>query len=310
MDLRHLRYFLAVAETGHMTRAAEGLGIQQPPLSLQIRALEKELGLVLFHRHPKGVALTDGGRLFQAEAQRVVDDVAAMTARMARVARGEQGVLNVGFTSSAAAHAFTPEALRACRRNYPGISLVITEDHAANITEAVVASRLHCGLIRVPVAQPEGVVFETLLQEPVVVALPADHPLAQAGKGRNPKPLGLAQLRGESLILVRRPGAPGLYGNLMALCEEQGFQPRIAAEVDRMMTNLNLVAAGVGISIVPASMRGMHPHAVAYRALAEGARLNAPLTLVYRASDSSGATANFVALTRKIANRWGREPAQ
>jgi DNA-binding transcriptional LysR family regulator len=101
MDIRHLRYFLAVAEAGHMTRAAERLGIQQPPLSLQIKGLEKELGVALFHRHPKGVALSDAGRLFEMEARRLVDDMAAMEQRMARVARGELGVLNVGFTSSA-----------------------------------------------------------------------------------------------------------------------------------------------------------------------------------------------------------------
>ncbi len=108
MELRHLRYFVAVAEAGHVTRAAARLGIQQPPLSQQIRALEARLGLPLFHRHPKGVALTDGGRLFLAEARRLLDDVAAVEARMARVARGQQGSLCVGFTSSAAAHAFTP----------------------------------------------------------------------------------------------------------------------------------------------------------------------------------------------------------
>lgn len=309
MELRHLRYFLAVAESGHMTRAAQQLGIQQPPLSLQIRALEKHVGMPLFLRHPKGVTLTDGGRLFQAEAQRIVEDMAAMQQRMARVARGEQGVLNVGFTSSAAAHVFTPEALRACARSYPDVRLVLSEADAATITEAVGAARLHCGLIRVPVSQPEGVAFETLLREPVLVALPADHPLAQTPKGRRPKALGLADLRNEKLILVRRPGAPGLYGNLLAMCDELGFRPRIAAEVERMMTNLNLVAAGVGISVVPASMRGLHPQAIVYRPLAESGRLDAPLTLVYRANDCAGPTASFVALTRKIAARMAREKA-
>ena len=127
MELRHLRYFLAVAETGHMTRAAERLGIQQPPLSLQIRALENELGTPLFRRHAKGVALTEAGRVFRTEAQRLVDDMASMQDRMERLARGEHGVLKVGFTSSAAAHAFTPQVLRACRQAYPGIRLGMAE---------------------------------------------------------------------------------------------------------------------------------------------------------------------------------------
>lgn len=299
MELRHLRYFMAVAEAGHMTRAAERLGIQQPPLSLQIKSIENELGMALFHRHPKGVALTDAGRLFEVEARQLLDDMAAMEQRMARVARGELGVLNVGFTSSAAAHAFTPDALRACRRAWPGIALSIREDHAAGITAAVEAGRLHCGLIRVPVSQPEGLTFEMLLREPVLVGLPVDHALAR----RRPDALVLSDLRDEGFILVRQPGAPGLYANLLALCEAQGFRPRIAAEVERMVTSLNLVAAGAGIAVVPASMRGLHPHAVVYLPLADGTALDAPLTLVYRTADATGPAAHFLKIARDTARK-------
>lgn len=300
IELRHLRYFVAVAEAGHMTRAAASLGIQQPPLSLQIKALETQLGLTLFRRHPKGVALTDGGRLFLAEAQRLLADMAAMQERMARVARGEQGRLAVAFTSSAAAHAFTPEALRECRSRYPLITLQLSEDNAAEIIDGVAAGRLHCGFLRVPVSQPPGVTMQTLLTEPAVLALPLDHPLLQ---GNQPRPIALHELRDEGLILVRRPGAPGLYANLLALCEAAGFRPHVVAEVDRMMSNLNLVAAGAGISVVPASMRGAHPHAIVYCPLADGVRLDAPLTLAWRTSDLAGPTATFVALVREIAAR-------
>jgi DNA-binding transcriptional LysR family regulator len=300
MELRHLRYFLAVADAGHMTRAARQLGIQQPPLSLQIKSLEKELGLVLFERHAKGVSLSEAGRLFEAEARRLVDDVAAMQARMARVARGELGVLRMGFTSSAAAHAFTPRVLRACRRAWPGVALSIREDHAAGITEAVADGRLHCGLIRVPVSQPEQLSFEVLLREPVLVALPIDHPLA-AAPGRVDRGLPLNALREQDFILVRQPGAPGLYANLLALCEAAGFRPRIAAEVERMGSSLNLVAAGAGIAVVPASMRGQHPGAVVYRPLARGVPLDAPLTLVYRSAEASGPALQFLKLARDTA---------
>jgi DNA-binding transcriptional LysR family regulator len=306
MELRHLRYFLAVAHAGHMTRAAEALGIQQPPLSQQIKALETELGVVLFQRHPKGVALTEAGRQFQLEAQRLMDGMAAMMQRMARVARGELGQLNIGFTSSAAAHAFTPEALRECRRSQAGVTLSLSEDNAAGITEAVAAQRLHCGLIRVPVARPAGLEFEVLLREPVVVALPRDHALAQRKPGRSAGPVALADLRHDGFILVRRPGAPGLYANLLALCEEQGIQPRIAAEVGRMGTSLNLVAAGAGVSVVPASMQGQHSQAVVYLPLLESARLDAPLTLVYRSADTGGPVAHFLAIARKTAAKLAR----
>lgn len=303
MDIRALRYFAAVAETGHMTRAAEQLGIQQPPLSQQIKALERELGVLLFRRHPRGVALTDAGRLFQAEALRMLQDMDAMKQRMARVASGQSGTLAVGFTSSAAAHRFMPEALRAFRRAYPAVALQLREDNAAELTEALAAGRLHCGLLRVPVARPEGLVFETLLREPVWVAMPSDHRFAQANgtRGKASRPLALAKLCEEGIILVRRPGAPGLYADLLALCHAKGLRPRVVAEVDRMMTNLNLVAAGVGLSVVPASMTGVHAHAIAYARLADGGQLDAPLTLVSRTEEDNLPAQHFAALLRRLA---------
>ncbi|MBT9486274.1 MAG: LysR family transcriptional regulator [Rubrivivax sp.] len=300
MDLRHLRYFVAVAEAGHMTRAAQALGIQQPPLSQQIKALEQELGLRLFQRHAKGVHLTDAGVQLLDEARRLLADVAAMQARLQRVARGERGLLQVAFTSSAAAHAYTPRLLRECRRRYPEIALQVSESSAAEITDSLVAGRLHAGLLRVPVARPPGLQFLALLDEPALLALPVDHPLLRASGGQ-PRPVALHELRDEPLILVRRPGAPGLYANLLALCEAAGFQPRIAAEVERMMSNLNLVAAGMGVSVVPASMRGAHPDAIVYCPLADGVRLDAPLTLVWRDNTAVGPVATFVALARTMA---------
>lgn len=300
MEIRQLRYFLAVAEAGHITRAAAQLGLQQPPLSQQIKALEAQLGLQLFRRHPKGVTLTDAGRLLQADAQRLLRDLAAMEQRLQRVARGEEGRLALGFTSSAAAHAYMPRTLRACRQQHPHITLALSEDNAAEITQAVLAERLHCGFLRVPISRPEGLVFETLFHEPAVVALPGDHPLAPR-PGEAARTLAITDLRDEGFILVRQPGAPGLYANLVALCEAQGFSPRVVAEVPRMMSNLNLVAAGAGISVVPASMQGAHPHAVAYCPLADATPLDAPMTLVWRQADQAGPTATFVALARQLA---------
>ncbi|MET3494720.1 LysR family transcriptional regulator [Variovorax boronicumulans] len=304
MEIRPLRYFVAVAETGHMTRAAEQLGIQQPPLSLAIKSLERELGVQLFRRHPRGVALTDAGRLFQVEALRMLQDMEAMKQRMARVASGQAGTLAVGFTSSAAAHRFVPEALRAFRREHPGVELQLRENNAAELTEALAAGRLHCGLLRVPVARPEGLLFETLLREPVLVAMPSDHRFALARKNKDTgsRPFALARLCEEGIILVRRPGAPGLYADLLALCHAKGLRPRVVAEVDRMMTNLNLVAAGVGLSVVPASMTGVHAHAIAYARLADGGQLDAPLTLVSRVEEDNLPAQHFAALLRRHAS--------
>jgi DNA-binding transcriptional LysR family regulator len=294
MELRHLRYFLAVAEAGHLTRAAARLNIQQPPLSQQIKALENHLGMVLFRRHAKGMALTDSGQLFLDEARRILDDVAAMEQRMTRVAKGVRGRLAIAFTTSAAAHLLTPRVLRVFRGRYPEIELSLSESNADEITERIASGSLHCGFLRVPVSRPPGLVFRTLLREPVLVAAPLDHHLAQRPRAGKNAAVALKDFQGENLILVRRSGAPGLYANLLALCAEGGIYPNVVAEVDRMMTNLNLVAAGAGISVVPASMQHVHPHAVVYRPLAKSVHLNGPLTLVYRAADHAGATALFV----------------
>ncbi len=303
IELRHLRYFLAVAGCESMTRAAAQLGIQQPPLSVQIQALEKHLGLALFHRRSRGMELTEGGKLFVVEAQRVIDGIAQMQLRMTRFARGEQGILRVGFTSSAAAHAFTPAALRFVRAQYPEIHIELSEDNAASLTESIAESRLHCGLLRVPVSKPESLVFETLLREHVVVALPRDHPLAQ-DRANTGKPLALKELHDENFILVRRPGGAGLYANFLALCEQHGFQPRIATEVSRMLTNLNLVAAGAGVSIVPASMQGIHSGSIAYIPLKETDQMDAPLTLVWRKDNDSGPSETFIDLLKTFARTY------
>ena len=154
-----------------------------------------------------------------------------------------------------------------------------------------------------PVARPEGVEMHTLLNEPAMVALPLDHRLAKR-RGA----VAVEDLHDEPVVLVRRPGAPGLYANLLALCARRDVVPRVVAEVDRMMTNLNLVAAGVGLSVVPASMQGAHPHAIVYRPLARPARLDAPLTLAYRPLDGNGPAATFVALVRELATLRRRAP--
>jgi DNA-binding transcriptional LysR family regulator len=299
MELRHLRYFLAVAETGHVTRAAERLGIQQPPLSQQIRALERELCLELFTRHPKGVSLTAAGVQLRAEALRILDGVAALEKRMASVARGHTGLLEVGFTSSAAAHGFTPLVLRACQRDYPDIELQITERNAAELIEAVADGRLHCAFLRVPVTRPQNVSFEVLLSEPVVLVLPIDHPLAQRYAECEPVPW--QALDDQPLILTRRPSAQGLYSKWLELLQRRGLRVRVHAEVDRMMTNINLVASGAGISVVPASMQGHHRNSVTYRPVGEDFGLEAPITLAYRDDDQPGVKATFLALARRSA---------
>ena len=209
MEIRHLRYFLAVAEAGHLTRAAARLNIQQPPLSQQIKALENHLGMVLFRRHSKGMALTESGEFFLEEARRIVDSIAVMEQRMTRVAKGVRGRLAIAFTTSAAAHLLTPRVLRVFRGRYPEIELSLSENNAAEITERIASGSLHCGFLRVPVSRPPGLVFRTLLREPVLVAAPLDHRLAQKPRAGKNAAVALKDFQGENLIWCDAPERPG-----------------------------------------------------------------------------------------------------
>lgn len=305
MELRHLRYFLIVAEEQHFTRAAERLEMQQPPLSHQIRMLEKELGFDLFRRHPKGAELTAGGVAFLAEAKAILRSVELAAAKAARAAQGYEGTIVIGFTSSAAAHPLIPGIIRAYRDAYPGVHLDLREGNAAELTEDIEEGKVNLGFLRSPVSQPRGIGFHQLLDEEMLLILPVGHALLnKPQKGEMPV-VSLKALVDEQFILVRRHGAPGMYSNLIEACENAGFTPRIASEVERMLTNISLVAAGGGISVVPASMKDFHRDSVVYCRLRDARpALVAPITLVSRSASISPAEKNFLELAKKFTRQY------
>jgi len=219
MELRHLRYFIAVAEEGHITRAAERLGIQQPPLSLQIKALERELAVQLLRRKPRGVELTEAGALFLERARAILEEVERASASARRTARGEEGRLVIGFTSSAPFHPLVPRAIRAFREMAPRVTLVLTESGSSEMVEGLHDEEIDAAFIRSPVADVVDLTVTPLLEEEMLVALPAGHSLA-AGSGKRglDAPLPLARLAHESFILYKRPGAPGLYDTIVSAC--------------------------------------------------------------------------------------------
>lgn len=309
MELRHLRYFLVVAEEQHFTRAAERLGMQQPPLSHQIRLLEQELGFELLRRHPKGADLTAGGRVFLEEAKAILHSVELASQKAARAAQGFAGTLAIGFTSSAAAHPLIPGIIRAYREAYPGVHMALTEANAAELTEDIMHGKVDIGFLRQPVARPQGIAFHELLEEEMLLILPAGHPLlagrrdAPAADDNLPS-IPLNALAAEEFILVRRHGAPGMYSNLIAACENAGFTPKIALEIDRMLTNISLVAAGVGVSVVPASMKSFHRESVVYCRVKDARpALLAPINLVCRGGTGEPTQQNFLKLAREFAGR-------
>ncbi len=297
MELRHLRYFVAVAEEGHITRAAERLGIQQPPLSQQIKALEAELDVQLLRRKARGVELTEAGRALLADARAVLTQVDHAVATTRRTARGEEGRIAVGFTSSASFHPLVVRAIRRYRDAYPLVSLALEEGGTTELADAVRREQLDAAFVRTPVGDTSELVVTPLLDEEMIAALPTGHTLAQH---RGPAAaVPLKAFAGETFILYRRRLGPGLYDAIIAACHSAGFSPRVGQEAPRMFSTLNLVAAGLGVSIIPASMQSLHMDGVVYRRL-KGAPVTAPLQLAYRRGDAGPAVGRFVELAQRI----------
>jgi DNA-binding transcriptional LysR family regulator len=299
MELRHLRYFIAVAEEAHVTRAAERLGMQQPPLSQQIRALEREFDVQLFRRKPRGVELTDAGRALLVEARAVLAQIDHAFATKKRTARGEQGQISIGFTSSAPFHPFVPRVIRAFREAFPMISLHLEESGTTDLIEHLRNERIDAAFIRTAVANREGLLLTPLLQEPMVLALPYGHPLA--GRANADEALPLKTLAAETFIVYRRHSGPGLYDAILAACHTAGFSPSVGQEAPRIVSTLNLVAAGLGISLVPESLQRMHLDGVVFRPITGAARPTAPLILASRRGEASAAVRQFLGLVKRTA---------
>jgi DNA-binding transcriptional LysR family regulator len=303
MELRHIRYFIAVAEEGHVTRAAERLGMQQPPLSQQIRALERELDVQLFRRKPRGVELTDAGRALLGDARAIMAQVEHAFASTRRTARGEQGRITIGFTSSAPFHPFVPRVIRSFREAFPLIALTLEESGTTELIQDLREERVDAAFIRTPVADPVGLRVDTLLEEAMLVALPSQHVLARSRRGDDAA-VALKRLAGETFIVYRRHSGPGLYDAIIAACHAAGFSPLIGQEAPRIVSTLNLVAAGLGLSIVPASLQRMHMDGVSYRRLTGTAQPRAPLLLASRRGDTSPIVRQFLALVRQTAKAF------
>jgi len=303
MELRHLRYFIAVAEEGHITRAAERLGMQQPPLSQQIRALERELDVQLFHRKPRGVEMTAAGRALFTDARSILGHIDDALATARRTARGEQGRISVGFTTSVALHPLIPRVIREFREAFPLVSVTLAQGEHFDLIERVGNDQLDAAFVRI--ANPEGLVIEPLLVESMVVALPTGHALAQSKNGGGTA-LSLKALSGETFIVYVRPnGARTLLSDaIIVVCHAAGFSPRVGHETVHVASLLNFVAAGLGISIVSASQQRMNIDGVAYRRLKSATHLKVPLNLVSRRGEPSAAVRQFLKLAKRTARNF------
>ena len=300
VELRHLRYFIAVAEERHITRAAERLGIQQPPLSQRIKAIERELDVQLFRRKPRGVELTEAGRAFLDNARALLAHFDHTFETTRRTARGEQGRISVGATPTSPFHPFVPRVVRAFRESYPQVFLRLEERLGHELVEQLRNEHIDVAFIRTPVADPEGLVVHSLIEEPILVALPSGHALARSGSGASA--VSLQRLARETFILYGPPGT-AFYDLTMAACRAAGFNPRVGQETPRMTSSLNLVAVGLGICLVPASLQQMHMDGVTYCRLKGPVQPKAILNLASRRGDPSAVVRNFLNLVRAAATK-------
>jgi DNA-binding transcriptional LysR family regulator len=286
MELRQLRYFVAVAEELHFHRAAERLHMSQPPLSQQIRKLEEDVGVQLLDRNRRGVRLTPAGETFLGEARAILESVdhAALISR--RVARGEVGRLSVGFVGSAMFGPL-PDVLREFRERYPDVELELRELPSAPQVAALAAGRIDVGFLRPPIDAAD-LEAQRFLRERILVALPSGHALAEKPR------LHVEELRDESFILLARREAPGLHDAMVHGMSRVGGRPEVVQEVSEMQTVVGLVAAGMGISLVPASARALALQRVVY--LEVDGIPPVELDMVWRRGERSPVLATFRAL--------------
>ncbi|NER00780.1 MAG: LysR family transcriptional regulator [Cyanothece sp. SIO2G6] len=276
MELRHLRYFVAIAQTLHFGRAAEQLGITQPVLSDQIRRLETLLGVQLLYRTKRVVQLTEPGRIFLPEVLRLLHQTETAIATVQRAAQGKLGQLKIGYTGPAL-YTVLPEILRQFRDRYPEVELSLHEYCTPDQETALLSGELQLGFLHPPIDSP--LQQREIRCEPMVVALPENHPLV------NKPSLSIKDLAQESFILFPEPVGPNLYRQIMNLCTEAGFSPKIVQEVTPQPTMIGLVAAGIGIAFVSESLKNISRPGVLYRSLQEATPL-LKLAIVWKSAST------------------------
>lgn len=309
MELRHLRYIIAVAEERNITRAAERLGIQPPPLSRQISAIEREIDAQLFRRKPRGVELTDAGRAFLENARAILAQVDHTFETTRRTARGEQGRISVAYSSTVAFHPLIPRVVREFREAFPLVTVTLVEGYPEHLIERMQNEQIDVSFIRRLAPKAEGIDIALLLEEPMVVALPSGHPLSKGDDGSG-SALSLKALAGETFILFGDPphGDWLLRNNaFLAACHAVGFSPRLGQVVPHISSRLNLIAAGLGIAVVAASLQNVRIKGVSFHRLKGAAQLKAPLSLASRRGDSSAVVRQFLKLAKRTARNFQQD---
>ena len=298
MELRHLRYFVAVAEELHFGRAAIRLHMAQPPLSQRVyRQLEQEIGVTLLDRTKRRVDLTAAGRAFLKEARRTLAQAERSVRTAQRASRGETGLLSIGFVPTADLD-LLPRVLRAWRARCPDVEVELSALSPAQQVEALREGRIQVGILRPPV-DDAGLVVESIRSESLVVAMPERHPLARRARVR------LADLHGDAMILFPRDSSPSRYDMLVDVCRYAGFAPRTLHGEYAVPTNLGLIAAGLGVTLLPASIRNLQRAGVVYRALMPPVP-QLEMAVAYGRDERSPVLPTFLSVLRQVTVRTRR----
>ncbi len=302
MKLNQLRYFVVLAEDLHFRKAAERLGITQAPLSLAIQELERELGGQLFHRTRRKVALTEIGIFLQDNARSILARIDRTVEDIRRIQAGEAGELRVGFTAASSLLSFFPSLVHAFRTKYPEVRIVLEDMPSTSQITALQARELDAGIIRTPprFKPPADVTATRLLSDPLVVAVDPTHPLS----GR--RDLHLSELRNERFVFYPRSYGVGIYDYFIQLCGKRSFVPAIVQEAREASTIIGLVATGLGIAVVPSSLRYIGIPNIVYVPLADTDAMT-ELLMVYRAGEANSRIANLSQMARAKALSWKEE---
>jgi DNA-binding transcriptional LysR family regulator len=289
MELRQLRYFVAVAEELHFRRAAAQLHISQPPLSQQIHALETELGCVLLTRTRRRVELTPAGEAFLRDARALLAELDGAVATTRRIGAGQTGRLRINFVGSALL-SIVPAAVQRFRAIRPQVEIELRERPTVEQLRSVAAGVVDLGLVRPPIDATEELRSELVLRERTVAAVPANHSLARM------KRIPLRRVAAEPLVLFPRSQAPGFHDLLITSLTGSGQTPHVVQYAPETTTIVGLVAAGIGVSLVPASVSRLGLEGVAYRPVA-GAP-SAELVAIARADEASPLVGTFIEQAR------------
>ena len=297
MELRHLQYFVAVAEAKSFTKAARRLGIQQPPLSLQIRKLEKEMGTQLFYRGTRGVELSGTGRLLLEQARVILRQVEQTKTDVQRRARGETGRVNVGFGVGTQFHPLVPSIIREYGAHYPKVLMCPQANGSALLVARLLAGTIDVAFIYVPISNNiEELAIETLAEEPLVAVLPMGHRLAKSSS------LHLRELADEPFVIFPRELNPANYDTVISAVESASGALKLGQQAPLNIAAVPMVAAGMGWSVVPQSFSRVLPGDVAYVPIDDDMP-SSTIALARRRDERSAAVQNFVTCARKQANQ-------